>query len=78
MSDDDFELAQGARPSSTFPAELGFPPGRPYSEERGRWLREKVKTHVITERFRHLADANGRALILMQRALLRAKRNGPR
>jgi hypothetical protein len=46
--------------TSVFPQDWGSPPGRPYSEERADSIRKRVTDHVVTQRYRRLAAANGR------------------
>ena len=39
----------------TFPFEWGLPPGDAMSEERARWVREKVQQHMRSKPWQQLA-----------------------
>jgi hypothetical protein len=49
------EKAIGKRGLSDFPPEWGFPPGRPDSEERARWVKERVTEHMAHKRVQRRA-----------------------
>jgi hypothetical protein len=51
------EKADAMRALSCFPPEWGFPPGRPDSEERARWVKERVHEHITLQRSRRRAAA---------------------
>lgn len=51
------EKAAAMRGSSTFPDEWGFPPGRQFSEERARWVKERVTEHMALTRVKRRAAA---------------------
>ena len=63
--------------TSVFPVDWGSPAGRPYSEERADWIRKRVIDHMVTQRFRRLAAANGRLLAILRSAELDWRREGP-
>jgi hypothetical protein len=62
--------SNGLGRARTFPSSWGFPQGEKYSEERAAWVRSHVKREVHTQHFRHLADVNGRLLIVARSAYL--------
>ena len=64
-------------PYKCFPEDWGSPPGRPYSEERADWIREHVKDHMVAQRYRRLAAANGRLLAILRSAELDGRRECP-
>jgi hypothetical protein len=64
-------------PYKCFPEDWGSPPGRPYSEERADWIRKRVIDHMVTQRFRRLAAANGRLLAILRSAELDGRRECP-
>ena len=63
--------------TSVFPEDWGSPPGRPYSEERADWIRKRVLDHMVTQRYRRLAAANGRLLAILRSAELDGRRECP-
>jgi hypothetical protein len=63
--------------TSVSPEDWGSPPGRPYSEERAHWISKHVKDHMVTQRYRRLADANGRLLVVLRAAELNRRRECP-
>ena len=69
------ETADGTRGYGSFPAEWGSPPpGGAYSEERARWVREKVAGHCRTAPLRELARRDARLLWTLRIAELERKR----
>jgi hypothetical protein len=61
--------------TSVFPEDWGLPPGRPYSDERADWIRKRVIDHMVTQRYRRLAAANGRPIL--RAAELNERRESP-
>jgi hypothetical protein len=53
----DVELAQGVRGFRTFPAEWGTPPGTQFSEERARWVKDRVREYMCLKRVQGRAGA---------------------
>jgi hypothetical protein len=51
------EKAIGKRGLSDFPPEWGYPPGRHDSEERARWVKERVTEHMAHKRVQRRAAA---------------------
>lgn len=52
------EMADGARGIGTFRAEWGIPHGRQYSEERAKWVRERVREHMALQNVQGRAAAH--------------------
>lgn len=49
------EKADALRGASVFPSEWGPPVGRPYSEERTRWVLARVREHQVHKRIERRA-----------------------
>jgi hypothetical protein len=64
-------------PYKCFPTGLGSPPGPQYSEERADWIRKHVIDHMVGQRHRRLAAANGRLLEVLRAAGLDGRRECP-
>ncbi|MFG3493779.1 hypothetical protein [Streptomyces sp. NPDC047928] len=62
---------------STFPAEWGVPPGRQYSEERARWIVERVREHqaltAVRRRAREVSRTGGEHTRRAQQLLMRRR-----
>lgn len=63
------EHAAGARRAfDFFPAEWGYPPGHPHSEERASWVRAHVIRHMQTQELRgRVTGARARSELLRKR-----------
>jgi len=66
------EYADRGRPESTFPAQWGDAPGRPYSEERAAWVLSHVRRHV-GDPWRHLLMVRRVEIRDLTRELLRRR-----
>ncbi len=74
---DEFECAEGGRRSRTFPQEWGMPPGERFSEERARWVRDRVARTCGRRALDKLVAADKRHQQMLQRLALMARREGP-
>jgi hypothetical protein len=63
------EKAAASRGLSPFPPEWGFPPGRPDSEERARWVKARVIEHMALQRVQRRAAAAAVKAEIFQRQL---------
>jgi hypothetical protein len=64
-------------PYKCFPRGLGFATWAAVREERADWIRKHVIDHMVTERYRRLAAANGRPLAVLRAAELDGRRGCP-
>ena len=71
------ERADGSRHWGPFPRSWGRPPGDQFSEERARWVREKVAEHRQTAPLPNLTERNHRFLWMLRIAELERKRETP-
>ncbi|GGW35673.1 hypothetical protein GCM10010381_20610 [Streptomyces xantholiticus] len=51
------EMANAVRGAGVFPPEWGVPAGRQFSEERARWVRDRVREHMGLKNVQHRAAA---------------------